>query len=355
MGEDSIPYRAARYRYPSRGELAECGDLAVKVDDFPHPGHAAPSSVDNLKLRFSVVIPTHNRAVHLEKAVRSVLDQTVPAHEIIVVDDGSTDDTSKVVDAMIRTGAPLRYLSQTNQGPAAARNGGIRAASGDWIALLDSDDMWLPHKLETASIMIADAPDVDFIHSRSVHDFELTAGDLPEPLMTVEQRCDPAALMKGWNIKTSSVAIRRTLLDSLDDLFPTDLQTCEDYELFWRAVTAARRIAFAGVPDTVIANTPTSLSRDERRVLPRMMDNIEAMSRVIRWLDARPEGDRLKPILEGRRYWAARNLLTRAAREGCLFKMLRWLPHHGLARKDIGRALCSACRGVVNGENPSGV
>ena len=133
--------------------------------------------------------------------------------------------------------------------------------------------------------LIAAGDGIEFVHSRCIHDFELKAGGAAEPVLTVEQRCDPATLMGGWHIKTSSVAIRMTLLDRLDSLFPTDLRTCEDYELFWRAVTLARRIGFSGEPDTVIASTPTSLSREDAMVLPRIMDNIEAMSRVIHWLD----------------------------------------------------------------------
>ena len=100
--------------------------------------------------KFSVVIPTHNRAADLAEAVRSVRDQTYPAHEIIVVDDGSTDDTPQVVESLANGGIPLRYLRQANQGAGAARNRGIRAAAGDWIALLDLDDTWLPRKLEAA-------------------------------------------------------------------------------------------------------------------------------------------------------------------------------------------------------------
>src|SRR3954468_10533282 len=105
--------------------------------------------------RFSVVIPTYNRAAYLAEAVRSVRDQTYPAHEIIVVDDGSTDNTAQVVEILANDGIPLRYLRQANQGVAAARNRGIQAAAGDWIALLDSDDTWLPRKLEAASTLIA--------------------------------------------------------------------------------------------------------------------------------------------------------------------------------------------------------
>jgi hypothetical protein len=349
-----------RERFRLRWDVSRLrGALSVKENEAPSRTAAVlrpqPPAVNGEAPRFSVVIPTHNRAGHLAEAIRSVHDQTYPAHEIVVVDDGSTDDTAQVVEALIRDGIPVRYLRQPNQGAAAARNRGIRAAEGNWIALLDSDDTWLPGKLAAAAALIAADDALDFVHSRCVHDFELAAGGMPEPVLTVEERCDPAALMGGWHIKTSSVAIRSTLLDRLDSLFPTDLRTCEDYELFWRAVTAARRIGFSSEPDTVIANIPTSLSREDAMVLPRMMDNIEAMSRVIRWLNGHPRQARLQPILEGRRYWAARILLTRAARERRLLEMLGWLLRHGLSRFEIGRAVVSAGRGVVNGENPSGL
>jgi glycosyltransferase involved in cell wall biosynthesis len=348
-----------RERFRLRWEIGRLrGALTVKADQAPVTAgdfHAPVPAKRGDEPRFSVVIPTHNRAGHLAEAVRSVHGQMFPACEIIVVDDGSTDGTAGTVETLVRDGIPVRYLRQPNQGAGAARNRGIRAAVGDWVAFLDSDDTWLPGKLKAAADLIVADDAVDFVHSRCIHDFELAAGSVPEPVFTIEQRCDPAALMDGWNIKTSSVAIRRTLLDRLDNLFPTDLRTCEDYELFWRAVTAARRIGFSGEPDTVIANIPTSLSREEAMVLPRIMDNIKAMSRVIRWLDGHPRQAPLQPILEGRRYWAARILLTRAAREGRLMEMLGWLLRHGLSRFEVGRAVVSAGRGVINGENPSGL
>ncbi|MCB1713751.1 MAG: glycosyltransferase family 2 protein, partial [Candidatus Competibacteraceae bacterium] len=92
----------------------------------------------------SVIIPAHNRAHTLPRALDSVLAQTRPADEVILVDDGSTDDTAALLQAHYPT---VRYLHQPNQGVSAARNSGIRLARGDWIALLDSDDAWLPHKL----------------------------------------------------------------------------------------------------------------------------------------------------------------------------------------------------------------
>ena len=100
----------------------------------------------------SVVIPTFNRAQQVQVALRSVLAQTYAEFEVIVVDDGSTDTTWEAVERFISQqngkGKQIRYFSQTNQGPSAARNKGIAEANGDWIAFLDSDDVWLPEKLE---------------------------------------------------------------------------------------------------------------------------------------------------------------------------------------------------------------
>ncbi len=103
----------------------------------------------------SVVIPTYNRAALLVPAIQSALAQTYPHIEILVIDDGSTDETHEAVKDLIeRTSSQggaakqIRYIYQTNQGQSSARNRGIAEAQGDWIAFLDSDDVWLPIKLE---------------------------------------------------------------------------------------------------------------------------------------------------------------------------------------------------------------
>ena len=95
--------------------------------------------------RVSVMIPTYNRARLLLEAVVSALAQTSPVHEIVIVDDGSTDDTAKVVSSMP---PPVRYIYQRNSGLSAARNRGANAATGEYLAFLDSDDLWEPGKLE---------------------------------------------------------------------------------------------------------------------------------------------------------------------------------------------------------------
>ncbi|WP_158675246.1 glycosyltransferase family A protein [Thiohalobacter thiocyanaticus] len=109
--------------------------------------------------RFSVIIPAYNSADTISAAIDSVLSQTWPAHEIIVVDDGSTDDTAERVRAC---GEPVHYLHQPNAGVSAARNCGIRAATGDWIAFLDADDLYLPDRLKWHAEWIQREPGLIF-------------------------------------------------------------------------------------------------------------------------------------------------------------------------------------------------
>jgi glycosyltransferase involved in cell wall biosynthesis len=103
----------------------------------------------------SVIIPTYNSAALVTAAVQSALAQTLPPAEVIVVDDGSIDDTRQRLSTY-----RARYLHQLNQGVAAARNHGLREASGDFIAFLDADDVWHPRKLELQIAAIAANPDL---------------------------------------------------------------------------------------------------------------------------------------------------------------------------------------------------
>jgi len=107
-------------------------------------GKSAVSGLMNPKV--SVIIPTYNRAAQVRKAIESVLAQTFSDLEVIVVDDGSSDGTGQILGEIF--GDRIRYYAQTNQGVSAARNKGIAEARGEWIAFLDSDDLWEKEKLE---------------------------------------------------------------------------------------------------------------------------------------------------------------------------------------------------------------
>ena len=116
-------------------------DLFVKSEPYPS---------------VSVIIPTFNRCGFLGRAVDSVLEQTGPSFELIVVDDGSTDTT---FDLLAGYGDRIEMIRQSNLGVSAARNAGIRSARGEYIALLDSDDYWLPGKLETQHAFFRERPE----------------------------------------------------------------------------------------------------------------------------------------------------------------------------------------------------
>lgn len=110
--------------------------------------------------RFSVIIPAFNAAGFVAHAIDSVLAQTWPAHEILVVDDGSTDETTQVVQGY---GEKVRYLRQDNAGVSAARNAGAQAATGDWLAFLDADDWYYPERLRWHAEWIARDDQLDFL------------------------------------------------------------------------------------------------------------------------------------------------------------------------------------------------
>lgn len=179
--------------------------------------------------RFSVIIPVFNRPQLVRRAIESVLKQTRPADEIIVVDDGSTDETLKVVHTFVPA---VQLISQSNKGVSAARNAGIGRATGNWIALLDSDDEWLPEKLTMAEKYIQNHPECRIfqseelwirngiqIHPKEKH--KKYGGDIFKQSL-------PLCI-----VSPSAVVIQRDLLDEVG-LFDETFPVSEDYELWLR-------------------------------------------------------------------------------------------------------------------------
>jgi len=109
----------------------------------------------------SVIIPVYNAARYLGEALASVMAQSYGAHEIIVVDDGSTDDSAQVARSF-----PVHYCRRPHGGPGAARNTGVRRARGGCLAFLDADDLWLPDKLERQMAAMASRPGIDAVFGR---------------------------------------------------------------------------------------------------------------------------------------------------------------------------------------------
>jgi len=180
-------------------------------------------------MRVSVIIPTWNRVDRLVRAIESVRSQTVPAHEIIIIDDGSDDATRLTV---IRRFPDIRYHYQDNKGVSSARNAGLQMAGGDWVALLDSDDQWQPRKLERQLQALQTRPDYRICHSDEIW---IRRGRRVNPMKKHAKRggwifryCLPRCI-----ISPSSVLISRELITTLGG-FDESLPACEDYDLWLR-------------------------------------------------------------------------------------------------------------------------
>ena len=194
----------------------------------------------------SVIIPVYNRYDMLMQALQSVLAQTAAPHEVIVVDDGSTDIDAPRAARLSGLDPRLRYRRIAHCGcPGAVRNAGAELCSGDWIALLDSDDIWLPHKLELQLRCAADNPDAPLVHTRERwlrNGREVSqAGQTHSRSGTVF----PDALVKCI-IGPSTVMMRRDVYVQLGG-FRADMQIAEDYE-FWLRVCARHPVAYVDQP-----------------------------------------------------------------------------------------------------------
>ncbi|HLY45599.1 MAG TPA: glycosyltransferase [Stellaceae bacterium] len=223
---------------------------------------AASGKRDGDGAAVSVVIPAHNAAQWIAEAVQSALDQTCPPREIIVVDDGSTDDTWRVAG---RFPPPVRVVRKPNGGPASARNFGIAAACGTWIALLDADDRWLANKLERQLALAT--PGVDLVHTLEVGEGE---EDPPETLGF-------AALWQGNLIANSSVLVRRATVIAQGG-FDEDprLKSVEDYHLWLRLASSGAGIVLCKEPLTVYRRG-VGLSSNTAKFLDASLYNIEKL------------------------------------------------------------------------------
>jgi len=180
-------------------------------------------------MRISVVIPSYNRRHTLERALQSVFKQTSPVDEVILVDDGSTDDSSEMVRQLY---PQVKIITQSNLGVSAARNRGITAARFEWIALLDSDDSWLPQKIDQIRKAQKLQPDFVLYHSDEIW---MRRGVRVNPMKKhrksggwIFEKCLPLCA-----ISPSATVISKSTVESLG-MFDEQLPACEDYDLWLR-------------------------------------------------------------------------------------------------------------------------
>ena len=191
----------------------------------------------------SVVIPTLNRCSLLQRAIESVLKQTLVPSEIIVVDNGSTDDTKKMVCSLYPN---INYLTEEKSGVSAARNKGIKIAKSDWIAFLDSDDIWESEKLEKQLISyINHKTEIRFIHTNETW---IRNGKFLNQ-MKKHQKSGGNLFnnsLKLCCISPSSSMIRKKVFED-HGFFDEKLKVCEDYDM-WIRITAKEEVAYLSEP-----------------------------------------------------------------------------------------------------------
>jgi len=229
--------------------------------------------MNNHTVAFSVIIPNFNNGPTLARAIESVLGQSYPAHEIIVIDDGSSDDSRAVAESF---GDKVRYIHQANAGVSTARNNGARSATGNWLAFLDADDIYLPDRLMAHARWLQREPDLDFLFADqeqrdvddrllhmaiagSVFGRELVARHAGSSEIPLSRDDFKGFIADGFpEIRTLSLP-RETFVDLGG--FPTNHRIGEDMYFFIRLCAASRKGGVVNRPLAVYYIYPNSVLR----------------------------------------------------------------------------------------------
>ncbi|HKY43061.1 MAG TPA: glycosyltransferase family A protein [Pyrinomonadaceae bacterium] len=186
----------------------------------------------------SVIIPVHNGGRYLRAALESVFAQTYRPFEVIVVDDGSTDDSGVIAQSF----PEVRYIQQANQGVATARNNGIDAAGGEFFAFLDQDDLWTPEKLRLQIAYLLNHPDVGYTLTQQ--QFFLDPGAIIPAWFRKELLSE---VHTGWVLGT--LVVRRSAFEKIGN-FATGYSAASDGDWFFRA--KATEVPMAVVPELLL-------------------------------------------------------------------------------------------------------
>lgn len=216
----------------------------------------------------SVIIPVYNRKNKIGRAIAGALAQTYPNIEVIVVDDASPDGTAEAVEAIADPRVRL-VRHDRNRGAAAARNTGVAAARGDWIAFQDSDDDWLPGKLEAQATMMASLPSdyvavfctkIDYGCDQRMRYGPRLVTCIPYPEERIESGNLHPRLLRGNIIGPQTTLIRKSAFETVGGFDPR-LRNNNDWDFFIR-LSAEGPIGFLDNPLVIVMYSPDSISRN---------------------------------------------------------------------------------------------
>ncbi|MCB0207878.1 MAG: glycosyltransferase [Anaerolineae bacterium] len=218
----------------------------------------------------SVIIPAYNQGDYLAEAIESVLTQTYPHFEIVVVDDGSTDNTAEVAQSY--SDPRVRYIYRENGGLSAARNTGLEHASGELITFLDSDDLFLPEKLSVLITAMDNNPAVGLaagqaimIDDQSRRLDKMIDSPLPE---------NQAQLLLGNPIHVGSVVVKREWLAQVEP-FDESFRACEDWDMWIRLAKAGCQMCWLPVPVSLYRVHAAQMTRGAERMRTAMLATLD--------------------------------------------------------------------------------
>lgn len=238
----------------------------------------------------SIIIPNYNQERFVSKAIQSALAQTCPAGEIIVIDDGSTDNSAKIVKSF---GPHIRYFWQMNKGLAGARNTGIHLSHGDYIALLDADDEWYSNYLERMIGFADQNPDASVFYCQA-QAIDPQGNILPQvfggPALPFQDLYQ--TLLRANFIIPSTILMRRTAVMQVG-LFDQNLRSCEDWDLWLRLLPTYKIVGMNDIlvkyriHGTSLSNDPVGMQSAQRSVVEKHFGlddgNPELWSQDKRW------------------------------------------------------------------------
>ena len=217
----------------------------------------------------SVIIPTYQRAHWVSEAIESVLSQTYKDYEILVVNDGSTDNTTEV---LYQFQARIKIIEQENKGNSAARNIAIQNSQGQYIAFLDDDDKWMPNKLEKQIALLEYNQKLGLIYSDMLffNDKEVFTEPRSKKHPIHFGRISWMLFLFGNSVPLSStVVVRRQTLDEIG-LFDETLTHCEDYDL-WLRISEKWLFFYLDEPLTMYRLSDTNMTKNRERVLTTLL------------------------------------------------------------------------------------
>jgi glycosyltransferase involved in cell wall biosynthesis len=205
-------------------------------------------------MKFSVIIPLYNKGPYIEKALRSVFAQTFTDYEIIVVDDGSKDDSASIAESVLaESAAPYQLIRQENAGVSMARNNGVARSRGDYLCFLDADDWWDPAFLEEMSKLIEEFPNAGIygtsytIVNETKHKTRVAPiGVEPGFEKGYTNYCQVYAKTLAMPLTSITVAVPRMVFDKMGG-FPEGIELGEDF-LLWVRIALKYQVAFLNKP-----------------------------------------------------------------------------------------------------------